>query len=192
MKSLYPLLFVLFVSISAFSQEAKDTLTVQEQFDKIYRTSSSYQEYKVIRKTRFQNLKQQVTDSLNLLESQIESKDKLILSQKDSIKDIKKIADIFSADLNLTITQKNSIQIFGIQLQKSTYNITVWSLIIILVILLVYFMFKFKNSHVITTKAKSDLYDLEEEFTIHKKKSLDKEQKLRRELQDEINKQRGV
>jgi len=180
------------VSISAFSQEAKDTLTIPEQFDKIYRTSSSYQEYKVIRKTRFQDLKQDVSDSLGSLKKEIQTKDQLITSQKDSINNLKKVASTFEGNLNLTIAEKNSINIFGIELLKSTYNIIVWSLIITLIVLLLYFMFKFKNSNIITTKAQSDLFDLEEDFAIHKKKSLDSEQKLRRQLQDEINKQRGI
>lgn len=192
MKSLYPLLFVFFVSLSAFSQQTKDTLSIPEQFDKIYRTSSSYQEYKVIRKTRFQDLKQDVSDSLGSLKKEIQTKDQRITSQKDSISNLKMIASTFEGDLNQTIAEKNSINIFGIELLKSTYNIIVWSLIIILIVLLLYFMFKFKNSNIITTKAQSDLFDLEEDFAIHKKKSLENEQKLRRELQDEINKQRGV
>ena len=41
-------------------------------------------------------------------------------------------------------------------------------------------------------KARYDLQELEEEFAVHKKKSLEREQKLRRQLQDEINKQRDV
>ena len=192
MKSLYPLLFVFFVSLSAFSQQAKDTLSIPEQFDRIYRISSSYQEYKVIRKTRFQDLKKDVSDSLNSLKVEIQTKDQLITSQRDSISNLKKVASTFEGDLNLTIAEKNSINVLGIDLLKSTYNIIVWSLIIILIILLFYFMFKFKNSNIVTTKAQSDLFDLEEDFAIHKKKSLDSEQKLRRQLQDEINKQRGV
>ena len=192
MKSLYPLLFVLMVSVSAFAQEKKDTLTIAEQFDKIYRTSSSYQEYKVIRKTRYQELKKGVSDSLNVLKSNVKAKDQLIDEQKDSIQEIKKVADILGMDLKQTITQKNSIAFLGIEFSKSTYNIIVWSLIGILLIALLYFIYQFKNSFAITSQAKNNLEDVEQEFAVHKKKSLEREQKLRRQLQDEINKQRGV
>ena len=192
MKSLYPLLFVLMVSVSAFAQEKKDTLTIPEQFDKIYRTSSSYQEYKVIRKTRYQELKKGVSDSLNVLKSNVKAKDQLIDEQKDSIQEIKKVADILGMDLKQTITQKNSIAFLGIEFSKSTYNIIVWSLIGILLIALLYFIYQFKNSFAITSQAKNNLEDVEQEFAVHKKKSLEREQKLRRQLQDEINKQRGV
>lgn len=192
MKSLCPLFFVLFVSLTAFSQETKDTLTIVENFDKIYRISTSYQEYKVISKAKFQSLKQKVSDSLKSLAKEVKTRDLLITSQKDSIEDLKKVAAVFESDWRQTVTQKNNIQIFGVELQKSTYNITVWSFITVLIILLIYFTIKFKTGHIITTKAKYDLQELEEEFAVHKKKSLNKEQKLRRELQDEINKQRGI
>ena len=192
MKPLYPLLFVFFVSISAFSQKAQDTLTLNQQFDRIYRISTSYQEYKVIQKIRFQNLKKNVSDSLNTLKKQNNEKDKLIQSQKDSISNIKEVANIFETDLRQTITQKNSISILGISFSKSVYNTIVWSLIGILTALLFYYVYRFNNSNVVTSEAKSNLIELEEEFANHKKKSLEREQKLRRELQDEINKQRGV
>lgn len=192
MRVFFPLLIIFFVSISAFSQQAKDTLTIPEKFDNIYRTSGSYEDYKVIRKTRYQDLKQQVSDSLNALKTELESKGKLVISKNDSIADLKKIASVFEADLNQTIAQKNSVQLIGFEVSKSLYNIIVWSLIALLLILLLYFIYKFKKSHIVTYKAKNNLHELEEEFNLHKKKSLEREQKLRRELQDEINKQRGV
>ncbi|WP_407267387.1 hypothetical protein R8G64_12630 [Tenacibaculum maritimum] len=43
-----------------------------------------------------------------------------------------------------------------------------------------------------TKEAKNNLAEIEQEFEEHRKKSLEKEQKIRRQLQDEINKQRGV
>ena len=41
-------------------------------------------------------------------------------------------------------------------------------------------------------RLKNELTKVEEEFNSYKKKSLVSDQKLRRQLQDEINKQRGV
>ena len=102
------------------------------------------------------------------------------------------MAEIVESDYRQMVAQKDSIKFLGIEFSKSTYNLLVWSLIGILIILLLYFIYRFKNSNVVTVKAKTDLQELEEEFAVHKKKSLDREQKLRRKLQDEINKQRGV
>jgi len=192
MKTIAPLLLVFFFSVTVSAQQTTDTLSIPEQFDRIYRTSSSYQEYKVVRKTRYQQLKKDVTDSLNNLKEDIKSKDQLITTQKDSIQNIKKIAETFESDYRQMLAQKDSIKFLGIEFSKSTYNLIVWSLIGLLIAFLLYFIYRFKNSNIITVQAKTELQDLEEEFAVHKKKSLDREQKLRRQLQDEINKQRGV
>jgi hypothetical protein len=192
MRTLAPLFLVFLFSANLFAQQSTDTLSIPEKFDRIYRTSSSYQEYKVIGKTRFQQLKKEVLDSLTNLKSEIQSKDQLISVQKDSIQQIKEVAEIVEGDYRQMVTQKNSIQVLGIEFSKSTYNLIVWSLIGLLLILLLYFIYRFKNSNVITVKSKTELQELEEEFAVHKKKSLEREQKLRRQLQDEINKQRGV
>lgn len=188
-KLVYILLFVTSITTA---QQAKDTLTVQEQFDRIYRISSSYQEYKVVKKTTYQELKNNVLDSLNKIKKESTSKDAIIESKKDSITQIKQVYQILEADVNQLIAEKNNISLLGLSLSKSQYSIFVWSIILVLAILLSFFVFRFSNSNVVTKKAKEDLQELEDEFATHKKKSLDREQKLRRQLQDEINKQRGI
>tara|TARA_R110001632_G_scaffold130556_2_gene244650 strand:+ start:860 stop:1441 length:582 start_codon:yes stop_codon:yes gene_type:complete len=191
MKSLYLFTFALFISIIAFSQEAKkDTLTVSEQFDRIYRISSSYQEYKVIRKTTFQGLKNNVLDSIQLIDKELQLKNQKNSILKDSLQNANNILSTLDTDMKLMITEKDSISLVGLQLNKATYSIIVWSIIFILIIMLSYFIYQFKNSYVITSEAKSNLLEAEDELAIFKKKSLEREQKIRRQLQDEINKQR--
>lgn len=192
MKSLISSILIFIVIISLNAQESKDTLTIPEKFDKIYRISTSYQEYKVVGMQRFQNLKKEVLDSLNDLKSEIKIKNELIQAQKDSISDITKVAEIVESDYRQTLSKTRSIDFLGIEFLKTTYNTVVWSIIVTILILLIYFVYKFKNSNRVTKQAKSDLKELEEEFATDKKKSLKREQKLRRQLQDEINKQRGV
>ena len=165
MKSLYLLILLLLISTVSISQETKkDTLSIEGKFDLIYKTSSSYKEFKVIRKSRFQNLKNDVNEVLGILD----------------------------LDMKLLITKKNSISFLGIQLNKSTYTITVWSIILLLIIALFYFIYQYKNSYQIILHAKKNVLEAENELANNMKKSLEREQKLRRQLQDEINKQRGV
>tara|TARA_R110000787_G_scaffold15038_2_gene46276 strand:+ start:1475 stop:2056 length:582 start_codon:yes stop_codon:yes gene_type:complete len=193
MKSHYLFIFALFISIAAFSQEAKkDTLTVSEQFDRIYRISSSYQEYKVIRKTTFQGLKNNVLDSIQLIDKELQLKNQKNSILKDSLQNANNILSTLDTDMKLMITEKDSISLVGLQLNKSTYSIIVWSIIFILIITLLYFIYQFKNSYVITSEARSNLSEVEEELAIFKKKSIEREQKIRRQLQDEINKQRNL
>ena len=108
------------------------------------------------------------------------------------MKNVNEVLGILDLDMKLLITKKNSISFLGIQLNKSTYTITVWSIILLLIIALFYFIYQYKNSYQIILHAKKNVLEAENELANNKKKSLEREQKLRRQLQDEINKQRGV
>ena len=99
---------------------------------------------------------------------------------------LKNIAEKTSA-----IRLQNSIFFFGIELKKSSYKFIVWMIFILLVGVLSYFIFKYKNSFLIILEAKENLLQAEEELVMFKKKSIESDQKLRRQLQDEINKQKG-
>ena len=191
MKYINSVLLILVANCTIYAQQISDTLSVSDQFSKIYRTSSSYKEYKVIQNIRFLQLEKIVSDSINQLKQEVVSKNELIASQKDSIHNVKEIARIIESDFRQTLAQKNSINFLGITFLKSRYNTVVWLLIIILMSLLCYFIYKFKNSNSTTAHIKVELQELEEEYSNHRKKSLEREQKLRRQLQDEINKQRG-
>jgi len=191
-KSAFTLFITLLITSVSFSQATQDTLTINQQFDKIYRISTSYQEYKVIKKTRYQGLKNKVQDSVNTLKSDLKIKKEIIASQKDSLTASRKKVIDLSENLTVTQTEKNSISLLGITMSKSGYSILVWGIIGVLLAALLLFVYKFKTSNVDTVEAKNNLTELEEEFATHKKKSLEGEQKLRRQLQDEINKQRGV
>lgn len=191
-KPTLTLFIALLITGVSFSQTQKDTLTINEQFDKIYRISTSYQEYKVIKKTRYQQLKNKVQDSINTLKNSVATKNGIIISQKDSLTTSGKQVTNLSNNLAAIQTEKNSISLLGITMSKSGYSILVWGIIGVLLAALLFFVFKFKTSNIDTIAAKNNLTELEEEFATHKKKSLENEQKLRRQLQDEINKQRGI
>ncbi|MFB1039514.1 MAG: hypothetical protein QMC35_03565, partial [Polaribacter sp.] len=93
--------------------------------------------------------------------------------------------------LETTLKKENSISLFGIQLSKFIYNFILWTLISLLLVLVIYLSFKFQKNNFLTKRAEQNLKDVEHEFEQHRKKALDREQKLRRSLQDEMNKQRN-
>jgi hypothetical protein len=82
------------------------------------------------------------------------------------------------------------MSLFGLQMSKTGYNMLMWSVIGALLALLILFIYKFNNSNVVTKEAKLALSEMEEEFEEHRKVALEREQKVRRQLQDEINKQK--
>lgn len=65
-----------------------------------------------------------------------------------------------------------------------------WGIVIVLALLLGVFIYKFRNSNSITSESRKALEILEAEYEEHRRNSIEREQKVRRQLQDEINKNR--
>ena len=197
------ILFILFLSLSLmnFAQkvqvEEKEDTSLKGQFDKIFRTSTTYKpvgtpkKYKVIDLVKYQLLESNVLDSIKKLETEISEKEILLNSERENIKKTKALLNKTQADLEISNKKENSISLFGVQLSKIKYNLLLWSIIIISLLGLFYFIFKFSRSNILTKQAQNNLLDVEQEFEQHRKKSLEREQKLRRQLQDEVNKHRN-
>lgn len=175
----------------SFSQQ-KDTISIKGNFDLIYNTSSTYKEYKIVRKSRLNNLRNKVSDSVKQLNNDLNLKGQRINKLEQDLNNINKVLLKNIAEKTSAIRLQNSIFFFGIELKKSSYKFMVWMIFILLVGVLSYFIFKYKNSFLTILEAKENLLQAEEELVMFKKKSIESDQKLRRQLQDEINKQRGI
>ncbi len=186
-------LIALLLSSVAFTQETtlEDTNSIENQFEELYKKSSTYQIYKVISKDKYQRLKLNILDSLKNLKKIIAHEQSLLLREKTNINETKTLLAKAEIDLNIALKKENSIDVLGVQLSKTAYNMLLWGIIVLLLSGLSYYIFKFFRSNILTKEAQNNLMDVEKEFEQHRKKTLVREQKLRRKLQDEINKQRN-
>lgn len=192
------LLLFLFLALSfnVFSQEdaeEKGSLeggTIDSQFDYLYRKSGKYQEYKVVKITSFNKIKNNVLDSLQSLTKQIVESGKVIEDQKAEIVSLKDNLKATNDNLIEITKEKDQISGFGVPMSKSAYNTIMYSLIFGLLGLLLFFIFRFKESNKLTKLSQKSLAETEEEFETYKRVSIEREQKVRRELQDELNKQK--
>jgi hypothetical protein len=193
MKPLSLLVIFFLITINTYSQKTKkETLTISEQFDEVFRISTNYKENKVIRKTIFQNLRNNALDSIERIHKELQLKNQRNNFLKDSLQTIKKELGNLNSDLKLIINEKDTIYLFGIKLSKFIYKIIIWITVLLLIFMLSYSLYEYKNSFLVTSQAKKNLIDTENELSDLRKNSLKKEQKLRRLLQDEINKQKGI
>ena len=193
MKSLHLFIFCLFMSVNTFSQKTKnDTLSLSKQFEQVYRRSSSYKDFKVIRKSTFQNLKKNTLDSIKIIDEKLKIESQKNTRLEQEISSVAKIRLEQDLELSEAILEKNTISFVGLKLKKNTFKIIIWSIFFMFIIIICYLAYKLKDGVRITSQAKKELTRVEEEFNSYKKKSLVRDQKLRRQLQDEINKQRGI
>ena len=193
MKSLHLFIFCLLMSVNTFSQKTKnDTLSLSKQFEQVYRRSSSYKDFKVIRKSTFQNLKKNTLDSIKIIDEKLKIESQKNTRLEQEISSVAKIRLEQNLELSEAILEKNTISFVGLKLKKNTFKIIIWSIFFMLIIIICYLAYKLKDGVRITSQAKKELTRVEEEFNSYKKKSLVRDQKLRRQLQDEINKQRRI
>ncbi|MDF1518610.1 MAG: hypothetical protein P1P79_11755, partial [Lutibacter sp.] len=158
---------VLFITTNIFSQSTKkfiDTGSVENQFEYIVDESNNYQDYKVVKATWLLKLKSNVIDSI------MASKKKL-LDNSNIMNSQKKLIDSLNIKLTETETviadlkaEKESISLFGIQFEKTTFKTLFFLIVVGLIGALLFFITKFKRSNIITTQSKLALTQNEEEF----------------------------
>ncbi|MCA0133046.1 tRNA (guanine-N1)-methyltransferase [Winogradskyella alexanderae] len=186
-------------SANAQSQEEELSLnsgTIDNQFEYIFQKSGNFkglngQKYEAVKYNSLLTLKAHVLDSLKTTYAKLDVSEKTVENQKKEIEDLKTQLKNTQTTLGETEAEKNSMALFGIQLGKTNYNVLMWSIIAGLFALLVFFILKFKGSNALTKAAKLKLEEVESEFEEHRRIALEREQKVRRQLQDEINKNKA-
>lgn len=162
--------------------------TVSEQFDYIIKNSNRYQEYKVVKRTWLDKLKSNVADSLNAVRKDLIVKQDLINNQQSEIEKLKADLAKTNEDLSKVSKEKDGIKFFGIPMLKSTYKTIMWAIAGILGLFLFIFIGRFARSKSVTAQTQKAHEELSAEFDAYRNKAMESEQKLRRKLQDEINK----
>ncbi len=193
------LLFILFSFGTIFSQgkqnqelidKALQTENLENQFTILLDKSPNFQQFKNIKQVNLNKYKKNFKDSLKAISMKFSNAYAKIATQQQKIDKLKQEIDKLNNHVSNISKDKDSISFFGTRVSKATYNTILWSLILGLLATTLLLLFKFRSSNSVTKEAKKSLLDLEEEFEQHRKKALEREQVLRRKLQDEINKQR--
>ena len=194
-------LFCITVSAQTESNEEEDKLslntgTIDNQFEYILRKSGNFkgtngQPYEAVKRSMFLTLQAHTIDSLKTIHKELAETQAVVTSQSKEIATLKTSLANTQGTLEQTNEEKDSMSLFGMLMSKSGYNILMWSIIGGLLAFLLFFIYKYKNSNAITRDANKSLAEIEEEFEEHRKIALEREQKVRRQLQDELNKQKN-
>ncbi|GAB3660646.1 hypothetical protein GCM10028791_34730 [Echinicola sediminis] len=166
--------------------------TIESQFDYLNSVSNNYQEYKVVKKTNLDKIKSNILDSLSLFKDQIIEKNGKIKAQNAEIGELNTGIQNAENELKEALEAKDSFSILGLQVYKTTYSTIMWSVIIGLGLALAFFIFRYSKSHKVISETRKDLLETKEEFENHRKNTLERERKLKRQLVDEMNKKKGI
>lgn len=196
------LLLILALLIPLFSTQAQEEeeapteedSSLKGQFEELERKSGNYRangiRYEVIKLSDLYEVKNNIFDSIDTSSKTIKDLSATITANESEIESLNTKLRDTTNKLDSVTEEKDSISFFGALIGKGTYNFILWSIIFGLLLLLLFFIYRFRNSNFLTQQAKSALADLEEEYETHRRKALEREQKISRQLQDELNKQK--
>ncbi|SDE67323.1 hypothetical protein SAMN05421636_106325 [Pricia antarctica] len=165
---------------------------IDSQFEFVYKQSGNYRadgkRYEVVRTISLDQLRQNVLDTLSGFNTRAAELKATIAGHESTITSLEKKLEDTTNSLAVVTEEKDNMSFLGIAVSKGTYNAILWTVIAGLLILLLFFIYRFRNSNILTQEAKTNLSELETEYEDHRRRALEREQKISRQLQDEINK----
>ena len=195
-KKVIPLLAILFCTTilaqtTTAQPQNQGQKNLENQLQDLIENSNNFQEYKVISKNSINNFLSEFSESIKDVDKVINEKDATIARQQNQIDSLSKELQEVKETLAELREEKDEMQFLGLSTDKGIYNSIVWSIIGILALGLIFFVIRFMSSRSKIVHARRTLAETEEEFADYKKRSLTKEQKLTRQLQDELNRRGG-
>ncbi len=182
----------LFSTLLIHAQEEEktplDSGSLNEQFEYVKKKSSTYNDFKVIKITRLNQMWRNALDSLADNKKKLVSSQSTVVTQKSTIDNLNNNVANLEEQLEAVTAEKDSISLIGIPMAKKNYHGLMWTMVLTLLALLGIAIYKFKDSNKVTVRVQKDYKDIHEDFELFKTKALEKERKLKRELQTELNK----
>ena len=195
MKLKIALLTIILFSSSMFSQDDRstfemevDSLNVKSQISLLLSRSKRYSNTYGMSIRRFSIVSNNIMDTISLIKKEAISYKKSILEKDNKISLLEMKAKNDSSEIVKLSSTRNEILFLGTNYDKNIFNPLLYTIVFVLLIGLIILSVFYRKSYVITNQVTNAFREIEEEFEEYKYKSLDRERKLMRKLQDEINK----
>ncbi|MGY5850468.1 hypothetical protein [Salegentibacter sp. F14] len=187
-KTIFGILGLSLLSLQFYAQDSLSTNPVQEEFNELIESSNNYQGYKVVDYEALERLKNNTNRYFDELRAEIETQKNTANQQVAEIESLKEELQATQQELEKVNAEKDAIKFLGMPMSKGSYMGMMWGVVGILLLALLFFIYRYKNSHATTREARKRLAETEKEFDLYRSKALEKEQRLGRMLQDERNK----
>lgn len=142
-------------------------------------------DFKIIRKSNLDIIRQNVKDSLSKYKKQINELNGTANNSAGSIKSLQDSVNTLSTNLAAEQEKTDSISFLGIPFSKGSYHSMVWAIILVLGAAFFGTLVAFRKAKVDTVESKNTVDELQEELQTLRKKAMEREQQLKRQLLDE-------
>lgn len=165
--------------------------TIDSQFIYLYAISRTQDGIEHVRQANLEQIRKNIADTIRVLTKEISDLKSKDGSQQAAVEAMTDSLAQARNELQIAQREKDSFSFIGVSLEKSTYSLIMWGIVLLLAAALIFYIYRYNQGHMVTNDTKKAIEELQEEFDQHRKKAMEKEQKLKRQLQDELNKRLG-
>ena len=178
----------MFLNAQESNPSSVENQKLMKNFLALVGSSSSYQNYKVIDKSKITNFQSSLDDFIKQEQgSKVALSSKLTESNKTIESLQNQISELQTANKTL-LGNTQSIGFLGLSINKTAYSLVMWTLVLGAILFSAILFLKFKRANEITRSSKTVLRDLEDEYESFRRVCIQREQDLKRKLFDEIKK----
>ncbi|HNR41588.1 MAG TPA: hypothetical protein PKL65_05100 [Bacteroidales bacterium] len=167
-----------FVVCQAPVQDILPKSTLRDQMNYVQEKTRIYDNYRAIREDVFQQIKRNSLDSLQVSKTEITRLKVLAESKNREIDSLNSTLSAREKELQEMTTFRNSIRLFGIEVDKRTYKGIMWLVIAILSIILISGFLSYKRNRIVTHNTRKEFEDLKKEFEAYRKASREAREKM--------------
>ena len=184
----YFLLLILMLSVSLSSMGKKDInawkneKSLRQQYSVFKENLNFWNGNYFLNEKQLDEFYRAFSDSVAVLENEISDKAGTISNLQNELNSTNKQLKDTKTDLDFSIKNRNSIEIFGMTIDKGFYTLIMSAIILILIAFLAVLFFLYTKSNKVTLRSKKDYDELKEEFEVHKKNALERYTKINMEL----------
>lgn len=166
--------------------------SLNEQMNYIQEKTRIYQDYRAIREDMFQQIKKNAIDTLRAVKAEINLLKKDTRQLNLTIDSLNGSIETLQNNLDQMTKTKNSISLFGLEINKTAYNAVLWTIIAVLAAFLVIGFLAFKRNRAVTIHTRKEIEELKKEFEAYRKASREAREKMSMAHFNELKKLRGA
>lgn len=159
---------------------------LNEQFNYLDEHTKIYEDYRAIREDMFQQVKANVSDTLASVYNKMRGINKTTSSLNQTIDTLRTNLVATQTRLNEMTKTKDSISVAGMEVNKSTYNRIMWTILAGMVAALLIGFFVFKRNLTATENTNKEFQELKTEFETYRKTSREAREKMTMDHFNEI------
>ncbi len=187
------LYILLFSSLGIFAQKKdrqawKAEKSIEAQFATLKKNANYWSEYFMFKEAEINDFQKSLSDSISTLESEIKIQSQKESELKQKIESLSLQFTKTQTKLETSLTKENNLYTLGTEFDKNSFPGLMYAILIIFLITALIGFGLFFRSNIVTRETLKNYESLTEELANQKKRSLERETKLNRELQTERNK----